>query len=242
MTYYATGLARQALLGQAPVPTRRTPGEIALIALIILVVIAILGVVAYFIIEAQKVPDGGTIFDAGRTLATGVKRGPNFFPAIKIDTKTCQSEFGKNAFWDAVGDRCYSCRDMNVNVFPSVLDKNKCSKPGVPDASATPERQGLGPAGLTLPDKSKGQFYVGDQIWQCPPRTARNPNQYDNKIDGPRACIGSCESLYPKTDSSTEPKEHQAAFFDVFQASCWSCPEGYNRTAAGVNAPNACIK
>jgi len=201
--YLPGNLASQPLLSP-PVPTKRTTGEIAIIALImvvvIAVVIAVLGAVAYFVMKGPQAPVGGTFAD--NAVSKTVHRGSMWHAATKVaDIKNCKEDYeNKNgnglAFWSADGDACYTCPPGNLVNALGDMRKNKCTDPTktvfdpTRDSPATFQRKGLGPDGLT--PAPPGAFREGMAYWVCPNKTKRSGIR-----NGKPACLGQCEDLYP---------------------------------------------
>ena len=192
-------------------------GTVVIVVAVVIAVVIVGVVIIYFAV--QKPPAGGTFADVGRSLSKGIERGPRYQRALRAKNndgtdkvvKTCQEEFGNTetdpkkkqfGFWSAEGDACYTCPPgYLVNAFAD-MKKNKCTDPiktifdPARDSPATYKRKGLGPAGLTAPDTTKGEFSDGSAIWVCPANTSRNTSNYDNKADGPHACVGDCSKMY----------------------------------------------
>lgn len=162
-------------------------------------------------------------------------------PACSVAPATYESQKPKGcptgSFFDPInGGSCWSCPSGTVRQVTPVNSGDACMRPpGETTKKAT--RHGRG-KGLLGTDCDKGEFWdPNGSCWSCPrgytrtaaPVTAKNAC---TKWRGPSFTKAALEKRLACPDGS---------FFDPSRGgSCWSCPEGYVRTLAGVSASNAC--
>ncbi|MEX0709092.1 MAG: hypothetical protein WD078_14100 [Woeseia sp.] len=143
----------------------------------------------------------------------------------------------KGSFFDPIdGGSCWSCPSGTVRNVTAVDSANACMRPPG-ETAVKAKRHGRG-KGLLGTDCDKGEFWdPNGSCWSCPrgytrtaaPVTAKNAC---TKWRGPSFTKAALEKRLACPDGS---------FFDPSRGgSCWSCPEGYVRTLAGVSASNAC--
>ena len=83
-----------------------------------------------------------------------------------------------------------------------------------------------------------GQFLdiITGYCWSCP----AGYNRTLFSIDGSTACESPQRSEFSSATRQGAAGCKSGQFFDLLTGYCWSCPAGYNRTLAAVNAANAC--
>jgi len=162
-------------------------------------------------------------------------------PACSVAPATYESRkpkgCPKGSFFDPInGGSCWSCPSGTVRQVTPVNSGDACMRPpGETTRKAT--RHGRG-KGLLGTDCARGQFWdPNGSCYSCPrgyTRTAApvTANNACTKWRGPSFTKAALEKRLACPDGS---------FFDPSRGgSCWSCPEGYVRTLAGVSKSNAC--
>ena len=146
------------------------------------------------------------------------------------------------AFRDGLSESCYSCPKGYVRSITSINSSDACVK-----VDLTPNYRA---AKFETKANVPGAFWDprnGGEWWKCP---AAYPRRTLNAVTDPTACA--TKSLWPNEKlakatflgtAKTYPKRSSAAFWDPRNGGeWWSCPAGYFRTVAPVNASNACRK
>jgi hypothetical protein len=144
------------------------------------------------------------------------------------------------SFFDVGKWACYTCPSGYDRTLAGVDTDRACSKP---DANV---RGVLSSASFVAPLCPSGTFYDpirGGECWSCPSGYKRSASH----IDAANACFvpggeeikkavshGRGKGLF-KTDCA------KGQFWDP-NGSCYSCPSGFNRSAAPVTANNACSR
>ncbi|MCF8178975.1 MAG: hypothetical protein K9J74_10750 [Sulfuritalea sp.] len=181
--------------------------------------------------------------DVSRPTCGGVENGR---PQAKCQAQSATFEsaaVGKcpsGTFFDIGKWQCYSCPKSYKRTAAAVDTDRACSKT---DSSVRGE---LKSASFVAPLCAKGTFYDpirGGECWSCPSGYKRSAAH----IDAANACfIPGGEEIKTATNHGrgkgllkTDCAKGQ--FWDP-NGNCYSCPSGFNRSAAPVTAKNACSR
>lgn len=181
--------------------------------------------------------------DVSRATCGGLENGrPQ--PACTAQQATFESAaVGKcpsGTFFDIGKWSCYTCPSGYKRTLAGVDTDRACSKP---DASV---RGAMSTATFVAPLCAKGSFYDpirGGECWSCPAGYKRSAAH----IDAANACF------IPGGEETKKATNHgrgtgllktdcaRGQFWDP-NGNCYSCPSGFNRSAAPVTASNACSR
>lgn len=165
----------------------------------------------------------------------------------------------KGQFWDAIDGYCYSCPSNYKRTGYSVRDAKACSRLVKESVSvATVERKAECRPGeiRDLKVQGKQSTEAGGGCWTCPNTYARTVLP----IDGKQACERGgglafkeatskgaltcpADQIFDFTGLTTADisKMKLSGVKPVKSGTCWSCPNGYKRTLAGVKTDKACV-
>ena len=141
------------------------------------------------------------------------------------------------SFFDPIdGGTCWRCPSGTVRGVTSVKSSSACVR-GPREVTRRATRHGRG-TGLLGTDCPGGQFWdPNGYCWSCPSGYTRTAAP----VTRSNACT---RWIGPSATRSTLVKRlacPSGSFFDLIRGgSCWSCPDGYVRTLASVEADNAC--
>lgn len=164
------------------------------------------------------------------------KRGNLQEPCGRVSAKFQSKAVGKcpdGSFFDLGTWTCYACPDGYNRNAKSISGEKACDKPtGVKQLlSATFLGKKECPAGSFLDKRN------GGECWSCPKgygRTAASVDKWNAcGMVLKKAVSATFEGRACPQDSFTDPRNG---------GECWSCPEGFNRTANAVTGKNACVK
>jgi len=164
------------------------------------------------------------------------KRGNLQEPCGRVSAKFQSKAVGKcpdGSFFDLGTWTCYACPDGYKRNAKSISGEKACDKPtGVKQLlSATFLGKKECPAGSFLDKRN------GGECWSCPKgygRTAASVDKWNAcGMVLKKAVSATFEGRACPQDSFTDPRNG---------GECWSCPEGFNRTANAVTGKNACVK
>lgn len=164
------------------------------------------------------------------------KRGNLQEPCGRVSAKFEAKAVGKcpdGSFFDLGTWSCYACPDGYNRNAKSISGDKACDRPmkSTQHMTATFLGKKECPAGSFLDKRN------GGECWSCPKGYGRTAASVD--------AWNACGMVLKKAVSATFngracPEE---AFTDPRNGGeCWSCPEGFNRTANAVTGKNACVK
>ena len=165
---------------------------------------------------------------------------PCAYAKAKFVGKACD---GKDEFWDPInGGTCWSCPSSHPNRTANPVDGSAaCSSPAIKTAKAK---------FVTSTSCGKGQFRdprKGGECWSCPD----GYNRTASAVTAKDACIRPAYTSHHDADHKRytilATSCHKGEFWDAYNykkkgAGCWTCSDGYNRTAEHITSSKACSK
>ncbi|WP_430475701.1 ricin-type beta-trefoil lectin domain protein [Thalassospira lucentensis] len=164
------------------------------------------------------------------------KRGKLQEPCGRVSAKFESKAVGKcpdGSFFDLGTWSCYACPDGYNRNAKSISGDKACDRPmkSTQHVTATFLGKKECPAGSFLDKRN------GGECWSCPKgygRTAASVDKWNAcGMVLKKAVSATFEGRACPQDSFTDPRNG---------GECWSCPEGFNRTATAVTGNKACVK
>lgn len=157
-------------------------------------------------------------------------------PCERVSAKFEKKAVGKcpdGSFFDLGTWSCYACPDGYNRNAKNISGDKACDRPmkSTQHMTATFLGKKECPAGSFLDKRN------GGECWSCPKGYGRTAASVDK--------WNACGMVLKKAVSATFEGRAcpQEAFTDPRNGGeCWSCPEGFNRTANAVTGKNACVK
>jgi hypothetical protein len=156
-------------------------------------------------------------------------------PAKFAGRKPAQCPSG--AFFDPIdGGSCWRCPSGAKRTVFHVKSPDACEQPAHQKFSGA-TRHGRG-TGLVKTDCPRGQFWDPNGFcWSCPGGYGRTAHP----VTSGNACAATVRAARSHAQAAGSLACPQGSFFDLVDGgTCWSCPQGYSRTASHVKAGDAC--
>jgi|JI10StandDraft_1071094.scaffolds.fasta_scaffold105666_2 hypothetical protein len=145
-----------------------------------------------------------------------------------------------------------------VTTAPLIVSNVNTSVPWGQVGNVTSKCGGIRPDGTFQPEcPPEPAIFMGESSGLCPAGTFASPGtktcwscpagyiRSAYPISGPRACYKADPSVKAVTSPATFLSKKfcpAGSFWDAFEEGmCWSCPDGYRRSATLITAPDACI-
>jgi hypothetical protein len=141
------------------------------------------------------------------------------------------------AFFDPIdGGTCWRCPSGAKRTVLHVKSADACEQPAHQKFSGA-TRHGRG-TGLARTDCPRGQFWdPNGYCWSCPGGYGRTAHA----VTSGSACAAAVRASRSHALAAGSLACPQGSFFDLVDGgTCWSCPQGYSRTASHVKAGDAC--
>lgn len=162
-----------------------------------------------------------------------VPAGQRFSAAARLKQTAWAWDCAAGSFWDGwAGGACWSCPAGMSRTASPINTVNACAQ-AVPEQRAKAELVSKGEceSGTIFDPRN------GGECWRCPTGALRTVFP----VDQAQACERPAGVRYAeatKTSTMTcRPGEH---FDPIEGGSCWTCPDGFSRTASPVNGDKAC--
>lgn len=175
---------------------------------------------------------------AGRSICGGENQQPcGTKSATKIGRPPNIFECPAGSFFDIGTESCWSCPQGYNRSAESITGERACSKA----AHTQTKNKATKVAKADCPEGTFWDPIHGGTCWSCPEGFHRTAGH----IEAANACAKATGVLKEELHTAIKNRGEcpKGTFFDFIDGgTCWTCPEGFDRTASRVDAWDACIR